>query len=207
MKKQCSIENCERKMLCKSMCGKHYWQVRTHGHVLSDKEKKLHYAKTKGVSLNTGRTHFKKGEKTWNTGIKDWLSDSHKKALKQANTGRPTWNKGLKLPQFSGASNPNWKGGVTEANKKERTKFRKNLQRQVFERDDYTCQICNEKGGSLQVDHIQKWSDHPDLRFDLNNCRTLCMGCHYEITFNRKMPEGIIWGHNLNRRIAKFQLQ
>jgi len=28
------------------------------------------------------------------------------------------------------------------------------------------------------------------------------MACHYYVTFKRKMPEGIIWGHNFSRRIA-----
>jgi len=44
---------------------------------------------------------FKKGHKTWNKG---------KTGLTVA------WNKGLKLPQFSGKNNGNWKGGVKHSN-------------------------------------------------------------------------------------------
>jgi len=57
----------------------------------------------------------------------------------------------------------------------------------VFERDDYTCQNCNEKGGYLNADHIKPFSLYPDLRFELNNGRTLCVPCHKATdTFGRK---------------------
>lgn len=48
----------------------------------------------------------------------------------------------------------------------------------VFKRDDYTCQICQQKGGRLQADHIQPFSVYHLLRHDLANGRTLCIECH-----------------------------
>jgi len=48
----------------------------------------------------------------------------------------------------------------------------------VFERDDYTCQECGKKGGYLQAHHIKGWTEYPDLRRDLNNGVTLCIDCH-----------------------------
>jgi 5-methylcytosine-specific restriction endonuclease McrA len=57
-----------------------------------------------------------------------------------------------------------------------------------------------EKGCALQVDHIQPWAEYVELRFDINNCRTLCMACHYKITFGKDMPKGVTtWGHNLSQ--------
>lgn len=48
----------------------------------------------------------------------------------------------------------------------------------------------------LQVDHIQSWTEYIELRFEMNNLRTLCMECHYFITFGKKKPENVVWGHN-----------
>lgn len=101
-----------------------------------------------------------------------------------------------------GALHHSWRGGSTSENRLQRVKFRKIVQPQVFLRDDYTCQLCNKRGGYLQVDHIKSWRDYPELRFDINNCRTLCMACHYSITFNKELPQGMVWGHNLKQRIA-----
>lgn len=104
----------------------------------------------------------------------------------------------------SGSKNWNWKGGVTTKDRLERIKFRNQIQRQVFKRDNYTCKLCGEKGGKLQVDHIQSWAEYIELRFSINNCRTLCMKCHYKITFGKPMPPSIkAWGHNL----VKSQIQ
>lgn len=105
-------------------------------------------------------------------------------------------------PVRRGEKHHNWKGGITPRNRSERQRFRQELQRQVLERDNYTCQICEQYSGSLQVDHIKKWADDESLRFDIDNCRTLCMGCHYYVTFKRKLPKGVVWGHNLCRRVA-----
>jgi hypothetical protein len=93
---------------------------------------------------------------------------------------------------------PKWKGGITKKNHLERNRFRDEVQKQVFERDNYTCQMCDVRGGILHVDHIQSWSEYPDLRFDINNCRTLCNKCHYKITFGKEMPEeAIYWGNHI----------
>ena len=85
--------------------------------------------------------------------------------------------------------------------------FQRTIQRGVFERDDYTCQMCGARGVDLQVDHIQSWSEYVELRFNMDNCRTLCAKCHYGITFGRPVPSGVRgWGHNkLNaeKRIVK----
>lgn len=53
-----------------------------------------------------------------------------------------------------------------------------NWRREVFKRDDYTCQMCLVRGKYLEADHIKPWAYFPDLRFELSNGRTLCRPCH-----------------------------
>ena len=109
---------------------------------------------------------------------------------------------------ISGNKSHFWKGGISKINYKkellERIKFRKTIQKQVFERDHYLCQICG-SNKDLQVDHIQSWSEYVELRFNINNCRTLCSNCHYLITFKKPKPTHIkTWGHNLRFIEKKF---
>lgn len=218
----CTFEDCHKKHDSHGLCANHARQLRKYGHPLSKEEKHKHLSdsaklhknnlgkirtkesllkhsiKTRGRTLNTGKTHFKKGMTPWN---KDKVSimptpwNKGKKGVMPA-----AWNKGTK-----GLMPRPWNkigDGITSQNKIDRTLFQKNFQPLVFKRDNFTCQVCQQYGGNLQVDHIKGWSKYPELRFDLDNCRTLCMACHYYVTFKRKMPEGIVWGHNLNRRIV-----
>jgi 5-methylcytosine-specific restriction endonuclease McrA len=48
----------------------------------------------------------------------------------------------------------------------------------VFRRDDYTCQACGVRGGRLNAHHIKRWSRHPELRYAVENGKTLCISCH-----------------------------
>lgn len=81
----------------------------------------------------------------------------------------------------------------------ERRRFQREIQKKVFERDDYTCVMCGEKGKYLHVDHIQSWANYPELRFEMDNCRTVCMSCHYYLTFKRKLPKGKKWGYTFSK--------
>ncbi len=48
----------------------------------------------------------------------------------------------------------------------------------VFTRDNFTCVMCDKRGGRLQADHIKPFGQFPELRIDVSNGRTLCVKCH-----------------------------
>lgn len=100
---------------------------------------------------------------------------------------------------MAGEKHYNWKGGITPLRKK--LYFEKEYQhwrKAVFERDDHTCQECNEKGGELNADHIKPWAFFPELRYELSNGRTLCVKCHKKIGFNPwRKKDLILIGQNL----------
>ena len=113
--------------------------------------------------------------------------------------GITPWNKGKKVPQISGANNKNWKGGTQSESRKQRVSFGRYAVPLIFERDDYTCQICFARNGNgkkiiLHVDHIKPWAEYPELRFEPSNCRTVCRPCHYYLTFKKDMPAMCKWG-------------
>lgn len=90
-----------------------------------------------------------------------------------------------------GAANNMWRGGITPAIQKIRTGPQiKAWRNKVFERDDYTCQTCGRRGGYLHADHIQPFSLYPELRFEIDNGRTLCIPCHRK--YGAKVSAGIL---------------
>lgn len=93
--------------------------------------------------------------------------------------GVPSGRKGQPILSIRGANHPQWKGGATEKNKKIRTSLEyKVWRRAVFERDDYTCVWCGVRGAYIEADHIKPFAFFPELRFNLDNGRTLCRPCH-----------------------------
>lgn len=88
---------------------------------------------------------------------------------------------GISREYMTGEKNWCWRGGVTPEVIKIRRSVEGELWRKsVFERDNYTCQICGKVGGRLEADHIKSFALYPELRFDINNGRTLCKSCHIQ---------------------------
>lgn len=116
------------------------------------------------------------------------MSDESKKKLSLVKKGKPSSQKGIKYSEEriarhsearKGESNPNWRGGVSSENHSIRNSKEYRLWRiAVFERDDYTCIGCLRRGGQLNADHIKPFSLYPELRFAIDNGRTLCVPCH-----------------------------
>jgi len=130
--------------------------------------------KGKMVAWNKGK---KTGHTPWNKGKK--LSEEIRQKLSLA-------QKGVKRPNRAGAKSNLWKGGVTEKNHLIRTSLEYKLWRTaVFERDNYKCVWCGDynyegrgKTVVLHADHIKPFCNYPELRFAIDNGRTLCVDCH-----------------------------
>ena len=81
--------------------------------------------------------------------------------------------------RMKGDKNPNWKGGKgTERHKLMQQKEYILWRTAVFVRDDYTCQNCLLRCIELNADHIKPWALYPELRYAIDNGRTLCVDCH-----------------------------
>ena len=79
---------------------------------------------------------------------------------------------------FKGERSVNWKGGITPINFKIRNSLKyKKWRTKVFTRDNYTCINCKKVGGRLVADHIKPFCIYKELRFAIDNGRTLCIDC------------------------------
>jgi hypothetical protein len=102
------------------------------------------------------------------------LSKEHSLAISLASIGKPATRKGK--------DHWHWKGGITPLNLIIRnSKPYKRWRESVFKRDNWTCQNCGIRGGKLRADHIKPFCLFPELRFDINNGRTLCLSCDLKI--------------------------
>ena len=173
------------------------------GHIQSLlSRKKMSIAKLGNIPWNKGT---KGVVKAWNKGIKtnlpSWMTGKkHTEESKQKNRnkhlGKPSWNKGKSNYWSIGDKNCNWKGGVSKLNKTLRQLAMETIdyklwRSSVFERDNYTCIECKQHGIKLEADHIKPWIDFPELRYKVDNGRTLCKECHKKIgwsLFREKNP-------------------
>ena len=131
------------------------------------------------------------------------MSEESRKKLSEAHKGvgrkdSRKWMIGRKLPieikekigaalcgrpmrdEVKGSNHHLWKGGLTEENQMIRNSLNYRIWRKsVYVRDAYTCQDCGKMGeGDLNAHHIKPFSLFPELRFAIDNGRTLCEVCH-----------------------------
>ena len=164
--------------------------------------------------MNKGR--FKKGQTPWNKGKKGlmpipWIKGKTKKDYPQISGGgvkkgnipwnknkkgsQKAWNKGF-VGFMGGIKNGRWKGGISSLQRQIRNFLKTRQWRSdIFTRDEFTCQVCGQKGSQLEAHHIKSFSkilEDNKIRnieeairceelWNLNNGKTLCLKCHDKI--------------------------
>lgn len=127
------------------------------------------------IENNKGREPWNKGIKTghtpWNKGNGDYMAGENNPFYGKKHTDETR-------AKMRGAKNGNWRNGASRAN----DLIRKSVEyldwkAQIFVRDNRQCVICG-SGNQIEADHIKPFSSYPELRFDINNGRTLCHDCH-----------------------------
>ena len=82
---------------------------------------------------------------------------------------------------YRGENHPNWNPEIDDYDR-EKGRFIQGYDdfvRGVFERDNYTCQCCNKRGGvKLNAHHLNGYNWDIENRTNVNNAVTLCEDCH-----------------------------
>jgi hypothetical protein len=131
----------------------------------------------------------KEFSKPYNCSKKEWITTkycSHSCANSinslgnKRSLGKPSSRKGKKMLDKRGINHPNWKGGKGGERHMAMGQIEYILWRTaVLVRDNYTCQMCLKRGSQdIEVDHIKPWALYPELRYAIDNGRTLCVPCH-----------------------------
>src|SRR3990167_11464207 len=146
--------------------------------------------------MRNNKGQFIKGFNGGKLGMRHTEETKKKIRTARARQGSNVWNKGTNKSGMkgkhhseelkrkssfsqSGEKNHAWRGGSTAIVLRLRHSLEYRLWRvAVFERDDYICIWCGVKGGKLEADHIKPFALFPELRFAIDNGRTLCVECH-----------------------------
>lgn len=89
-----------------------------------------------------------------------------------------------------GEKSHRWQGGKTPEAVLRRTRKEYDAWRTaVFQRDDFTCALCQQRGGKLSAHHIKRYALFPELAYCLWNGITLCWACHNAIHWKEHLYE------------------
>ena|SRR3990167_5607926 len=113
-------------------------------------------------------THIKVGVGKWALGKK--LSEETKRKISESHKGENAYQwiqDRNKLKKFS------------DDVKDRRSYASIDWRKQVWERDNFKCRIFNKDcDGRIEAHHILRWSDYPELRYEVKNGITLCHTHH-----------------------------
>jgi hypothetical protein len=107
--------------------------------------------------------------------------------------------------RWKGENNPNYNSNLTDEQRKANESRHSDVKyrewfRNVFKKDNYTCQCCKKHGVVLNAHHLDGYSWDIKGRYDINNGVTLCEGCHKD--FHKIYG----YGENTKEQYNKFIL-
>lgn len=109
-----------------------------------------------------------------------WQDENKKANLIQGIKRRSSSEEWRQSAHFQkGELHPRYKGNKRLREGASRYEYKKWV-KDVFKKDDYTCQMCGSKK-YLRAHHIKEWAKYPEFRYEISNGMTLCEDCHLEI--------------------------
>ncbi len=146
--------------------------------VFSAKHKKNISEARKGIVFS--QTHIENLRKSQLGKKKGAMSLENKLKISLAKKGHKTSEETRKKisEKLKGSNSLLWQGGITPIHKAIRRSLEYRLWRNaVLTRDNHTCIWCGSTK-NLNADHIKPFALFPELRFAIDNGRTLCLMCH-----------------------------
>jgi hypothetical protein len=132
------------------------------------------------------------GNEDWSTF--DSFVSNKETCEKCANKRKSEFHKN-EMVYVRGEEHPNWDHSKTieEREKNRWLSEQKVWRKQVYKRDNYTCQCCGDnKGGNLVSHHLDGYDWCKESRWDIENGITLCVECHSDFHH--------IYGYGLNTK-------
>lgn len=81
---------------------------------------------------------------------------------------------------MSGEGHPLWRHDLTTEERERKRLYSEydDWREFVFQRDDYSCQVCLERGGEVNAHHLYGYASYPEFRTNVSNGITLCANHH-----------------------------
>lgn len=182
------LSKATRLKISKAESGKKNWNYGKHW----SKATKFKISKAlKGIRLS--RSHREKISKSMkgnpkfcgrnNANYGKPLSLAHKQKLSEIMTGNP---------KISGKNSHLWNGGISS--RPYGKAFNNKLRREIRERDNYTCQLCNKRGKDVHHIDYSKKNNRP------SNLCVLCKSCNVKVNTNRKF-----WTRYFRKLVRQFK--
>jgi hypothetical protein len=205
MPKGIPISDEQKKQISETLMGRKHTEERRRNQSNAKKGKKWTEAQRQSLAgikhseeSKKRRSERMKGENNPNYGKP--MSEEQKIKISITLTGKPgsKWTEEHKQKSSESQSGENshwWKGGKEPLKGIIRSHYKyRQWRSDVYTRDDFTCQVCGQRGGKLNADHIKSFSQilHENNLttieeaiecselWNINNGRTLCRACHHK---------------------------